>query len=236
MRKNKLYIMSVAFLALALTTSCDDFLDKMPDDRAEVNTEEKVTSILVSAYPTHSSNFILELTSDNVLDNGQEYSTSKTKEEAYRFQDITSEGNDDPKSLWNSYYGAVAAANQALQSIEELGNPASLSGQRAEALLCRAYSMYRLATTFCMAYNPDKADEYMGLPYPLKPETTVKPEYERGTLRQLYENINKDIEEALPNVSEDIYTQPKYHFNKKAAYAFAARFNLYYMNYDKTIE
>lgn len=228
MRKNKLYIMSVAFLALALTTSCDDFLDKMPDDRAEVNTEEKVTSILVSAYPTHSSNFILELTSDNVLDNGQEYSTSKTKEEAYRFQDITSEGNDDPKSLWNSYYGAVAAANQALQSIEELGNPASLSGQRAEALLCRAYSMYRLATTFCMAYNPDKADEYMGLPYPLKPETTVKPEYERGTLRQLYENINKDIEEALPNVSEDIYTQPKYHFNKKAAYAFAARFNLYY--------
>lgn len=236
MRKNKLYIMSVAFLALALTTSCDDFLDKMPDDRAEVNTEEKVTSILVSAYPTHSSNFILELTSDNVLDNGQEYSTSKTKEEAYRFQDITSEGNDDPKSLWNSYYGAVAAANQALQSIEELGNPASLSGQRAEALLCRAYSMYRLATTFCMAYNPDKADEYMGLPYPLKPETTVKPKYERGTLRQLYENINKDIEEALPNVSEDIYTQPKYHFNKKAAYAFAARFNLYYMNYDKTIE
>lgn len=42
---------------------------------------------------------------------------------------------------------------------KELGNPASLSGQRAEALLCRAYSMYRLATTFCMAYNPDKADE-----------------------------------------------------------------------------
>lgn len=37
-------------------------------------------------------------------------------------------------------------------------------------------------------------------------------------------------------MSEDIYTQPKYHFNKKAAYAFAARFSLYYMNYDKTIE
>lgn len=236
MRKNKLYMMSLAFSALALTTSCDDFLDTMPDDRAEVNTEDKVTSLLVSAYPTHSSDFILELTSDNVLDNGSEYSTSKTMEEAYRFQTITSEGNDDPKSLWNSYYSAVAAANQALESIDELGNPTSLSGQRAEALLCRAYSMYRLATTFCMAYNPEKADEYMGLPYPTKPETTVKPNYVRGTLRELYDNINKDIEEALPNVEEDIYTQPKYHFNKKAAYAFAARFNLYYMNYDKTIE
>lgn len=236
MRKNKIYMLSLALSALALTTSCDDFLDTMPDDRAEVNTETKVTSLLVSAYPTHLSNLILEVTSDNVLDNGQEYSTSKTKEEAYRFEPITSEGNDDPKPLWNSYYGAVAAANQALQAIDELGNPASLSGQRAEALLCRAYSMYCLATTFCMAYNPDKADEYMGLPYPTEPETTVNPQYERGTLRQLYENINKDIEEALPNVSDDIYTQPKYHFNQKAAYAFAARFNLYYMNYDKVIQ
>ncbi len=233
---NKLYIMSLVLSALALTTSCDDFLDKMPDDRAEVNTADKVTSLLVSAYPTHSSNFILELTSDNVLDNGQEYTTSKTMEEAYRFQTITSESNDDPKALWNSYYGAVASANQALQSIEELGNPSSLSAQRAEALICRAYSMYRLATTFCMAYNPEKADEYLGLPYPTKPETTVKPNYERGTLRQLYENIYNDIEEALPNIEDDSYTQPKYHFNRKAAYALAARFNLYYMNYDKTIE
>ena len=39
----------------------------------------------------------------------------------------------------------------------------------------------------------------------------------------------------MPDVSDDIYTQPKYHFNQKAAYAFAARFNLYYMNYDKVI-
>lgn len=235
MRKNKIYMLSLALSALALITSCDDYLDKMPDDRAEVNTESKVTSLLVSAYPTNRSNFILELTSDNVLDNGQEYTTNKTKEEAYRFETITSEGNDDPKRLWNSYYGSVAAANQALQAIDELGNPESLSGQRAEALLCRAYSMYCLATTFCMAYNPDKANDYMGLPYPTKPETTVSPKYERGTLAQLYENINKDIEEALPNVSDDIYTQPKYHFNKKAAYAFAARFNLYYMQYDKVI-
>ena len=74
-----------------------------------------------------------------------------------------------------------------------------------------------------------------GLPYPTKPETTVSPDYKRGTLKQLYEQIDADIEAALPDVSDDIYTQPKYHFNQKAAYAFAARFNLYYMNYDKVI-
>ena len=60
--------------------------------------------------------------------------------------------------------------------------------------------------------------------------------YKRGTLRQLYEAINKDIEEALPNIDDEIYgATPKYHFNRQAAFAFAARFNLYYMNYDKVI-
>ena len=65
MKKNKLYIATVLFSALALTTSCDSFLDKLPDDRAEVNTTEKITSLLVSAYPSNSSNFILENSSDN---------------------------------------------------------------------------------------------------------------------------------------------------------------------------
>lgn len=228
--------MSIAFSALALTTSCDSFLDKLPDDRAEVNTSEKVTSLLVSAYPTCSNILLTECSSDNVTDNGQQYSTLKMIEEAYRFQTITAETTDSPKTLWNGYYSAIASANQALASIDEMGNPASLQAQRAEALLCRAYSMFCLANTFCMAYNPEKAEQYMGLPYPTKPETTVRPDYERGTLKQLYENINKDIEEALPNVDDNIYTQPKYHFNQKAAYAFAARFNLYYMNYDKAIQ
>ena len=196
MKKNKLYIASVAFAALSLVTSCDSFLDKLPDDRAEVNTEEKVTSLLVSAYPTASSNLILEWSSDNYADNGKQYSTNQDIEQVYRFQPLTTQTNDSPKSLWNGYYSAIAAANQALASIDEMGNPASLKAQRAEALLCRAYSMYRLATTFCMTYNPDNAEKCMGLPYPTKPETTVSPDYKRGTLKQLYEQIDADIEAA----------------------------------------
>lgn len=51
-------------------------------------------------------------------------------------------------------------------------------------------------------------------------------------MKELYAKINKDIEEALPLVNDGIYKVPKYHFNKKAAYSFAARFNLYYKNLD----
>ena len=37
-------------------------------------------------------------------------------------------------------------------------------------------------------------------------------------------------------INDDIYRVPKYHFNKKAAHAFAARFNLFYHKYDKSVK
>ena len=84
-----------------------------------------------------------------------------------------------------------------------------------------------------MAWNPDKAEEYPGLPYPKQAGVSVD---ERGTLAQLYKNISDDIEQALPLLNDSYLTIPKYHFNAKAAYAFAAMFNLYYLNDDKAIE
>ncbi|WP_288146145.1 RagB/SusD family nutrient uptake outer membrane protein [Xylanibacter caecicola] len=234
MKKIKYIALSVC-AALSLT-SCNDFLDKLPDDRAEIDSNTKITNLLVSAYPAVSNIMLNEMSTDNVSDNGKQYTTNLLKEEIYRFQNITDEGNDSPRHIWNGYYNAIATANQAIQAIEEMGSPASLNAQMAEAKLCRAYSMFQLATTFCMAWNPEKADEYLGLPYPKRPGSGVNDGYVRGTLRELYENINTDIEEALPYVSDDIYSVPKYHFNLKAAYAFAARFNLYYMNYDKCIQ
>ena len=54
-------------------------------------------------------------------------------------------------------------------------------------------------------------------------------------MQELYANINKDIEGALPLINDNLYPVPTYHFNQKAAYAFAARFNLYYTNYKKAI-
>lgn len=215
-------------------SSCDSFLDTLPDDRAEVDNTEKITNLLTSAYPTVSNAVINEVMSDNVTDNGKQYPTNLLKEQVYRFQDITDESNDSPRHIWNRFYEAVATANQAIAAIEEAGSPETLQAQLAEAKLCRAYSMFQLATTFCMAWNPDKADEYLGLPYPTIPGDNAG--NDRGTLRQLYAAIDKDIEEALPYVRDDIYSIPKYHFNLKAAYAFAARFNLYYMNYDKCIQ
>lgn len=218
--------------------SCDGFLDTVPDDRIELDSKDKVTKMLVSAYPTVSTILISELSSDNVTDNGSQYDTyGQVCGDAYQWKDITTDDTDAPKSVWDAHYNAIAAANQALKAIEELGGGADYDAQRGEALICRAFAHFQLANLFCMPYDASTAESTLGIPYTTEPETTVLPDgIERGTLAHTYEMIDRDIEEALPLIDDNIYSVPKYHFNQKAAYAFAARFNLYYHKFDKVIE
>ncbi len=223
---------SIIALSLGLA-SCNDYLDKMPDDRATVDTEEKAAYLLVDAYPQQSVDYMMEQASDNVLDNGAQYYNYPNQDYMYRWQPIITTGNDDPYYVWNTHYSAAAAANQVLASLDELPKNANTDGIRAEALLCRAWAIFRLSNAFCMAYDPTKADQYLGLPYPKAAGVSVD---QRGTLKELYDNINTDIEAALPLLNDNHLKVAKYHFNTKAAYAFAARFNLYYHNYDNAIK
>lgn len=228
MKKYSILLLAAGLLSM---TACDDYLDKLPDDRAELNSLDKAKQFLVSAYPTNSPNFIFEMSGDNVTDNGVLYVAQPNQLQAYNWDLIETEGNDDPKLIWNANYEAAAIANMAMESIS--GTSTEENAVKAEALLCRAYAMFQTANMFCMAWNEEKADEYLGIPYPKVSGVTVN---ERGTLRETYENINADIEEALPMLNDTYLSVAKYHFNAKAAYAFAARFNLFYHNWDKAIE
>ena len=221
-----------------LASSCNDFLDTVPDDRTEIDAPGKVTNILVSAYPSVSPVYLAELSSDNAKDNGALYDVyGQLQQEAYLWKDVTSSDTDDaPYGLWNACYNAIASANQALQAIDELGDPVSLQPQKGEALLCRAFAHFQLATIFCHTYNPANSQAVSGIPYMTKPETTVVTRADRGNLEDTYAAIERDIEAGLPLINDAVYSVPKYHFNKKAACAFAARFYLYYLKYDKVIE
>ncbi len=228
-------ILLFAVIAVLLS-SCNKFLDELPDNRAELISDEKIAQMLVSAYPTELPTQMFEYASDNMRDCGTNFSVAKVDfDQMFRFEDVSAVDWDVPTRVWQVTYRCISSANQALASIEERGNPERLDGVRAEALLCRAYGHFILAKTFCIAYNPVSSDTDMGVPYATAAETTVKPHYDRGTVSELYAKIYADIEEALPHIVDN-YRQPKYHFNRKAAYAFAANFNLFYGKWDKVVD
>ena len=240
MKSIKKYI-GFSALALSLTlVSCQDFLDKNPDSRMELGSPEDCSKLLVTAYPETNANYLLEMYSDNtdcnVKTGWTEY--NKFQGQAYRWEDITETTDyEAPQYLWTTHYAAIATANKVLDYVA--GLPAAeqkkYSAQKGEALLCRAFSMFQLSNVFCMAYDKTTADQYMGLPYPKHVDETIDSKYDRGTLAELYKNIESDLLEAKDLVTND-YTQPKYHFTVNAMNAFMERFYLYYQKYDKAIE
>ena len=245
MKMNKLYIFAATLAAAGLLTSCDDFLDKMPDNRAEIDTQEKIRALLVSAYPNNTYLTFSEYMSDNVDNIGDDNpGTSRFVDQCYAWEDVTEITNDCPKYFWGGSYEAIAHANQALLAVQTLAgceeklNPemvaaAGLGPEMAEALLCRAYNHFMLVNFFCLHYNTETSDKDLGVPYMEGVETELNPQYERGTVKEVYEKIDADLQIALKYVSDSYYKIPKYHFNTGAAYAFAARFYLFYEKWEE---
>lgn len=230
------YLSVIIFLISSLVASCDDYLSEVPDNRTEVTTEQNIKALITSAYPTTSAMYMGEYSSDNVDDYGKSnpYTDLFIEQVAY-WRDVTeSTGQEDPYALWSRSYKSISAANQALEAIEKKGNPTQLQPFKAEALLCRAYAHFILVNVFCQHYTDKYAATDLGIPYVKIPETQLFVEYNRITVDSVYKEINRDIEEALPFI-KDNYNVPKYHFNTKAAYAFATRFNLYRGNWEKAI-
>ncbi len=242
-KMNKSLYMSLCGLSLlcVLCVSCNDFLDALPDDRIEIDKVEKVQALLTSAYPSDTYVRLTELASDNVDDlNGPDNGYyDKFSEQCYRWQEITESDNESATMVWQGHYAAIAAANQALQSIEELGGVGqsdTLRALRGEALLCRAYSHFMLTNLFGMYYSKQHSQSDLGVPYITEPESTLNPHYDRPSVAYDYQMIEKDLLEGISLMSDVIYQNPRYHFNSKAAYTFASRFYLFYQQPEKVIQ
>lgn len=239
MKRRNIFMIGLVGISIGLA-SCDDFLDEMPDSRTEI-TEENANYLLVSAYPLSLPCEIYEMYSDNTDAYPDRYAAmDRLQEDLYKWEDTSQNDTDSPAALWESCYKAIAAANQVLYLIEQTENPSSLDAVKGEALVCRAYNHFLLATTFCKAYTSTASTD-LGIHYMMQLETSVSPSYERETLEETYKHIEADLLKGIPLLDDSKYSIPKYHFTKNAAYAFAVRFYLNYTqadlsNYDKVIE
>ena len=240
MKTNKIYFLIAAALVITGLSSCNKFLDKNPDNRATIDTEEKVVKLVSSAYMTDGYPLIAEFLSDNIdEDTDNNTRTDRFVEQLWNWEDITESNNESPERFWGSAYMAIANANAALKAIEELGGPgvsSTLAQAYGEALVSRAYHHFMLLNLFAKNYNTATSASDLGITYMVESEHTLNPQYERNSVKECYELIEKDLEEGLPYVGDDNLEVPKYHFNRRAAYAFAARFYLFYEKWDKAIE
>ena len=246
--------------------SCSDFLDHTPDERTEIDSEDKVVSLLIASYPGAAPCWLGEISSDNLIDNQTPHLPSSTNDkqilshynyshfsrfdnELYAFEPATTAtygDYDSPGMIWGEYYASTASVNHAVEAIAKMegGNadPAKFSDKLrcawAEAHLLRAYNHFMLVNLFAQPFKDEETSKQdVGVPYVTTVEDVASKDYDRSNVAETYRQLGEDLEEGLKYVSDYNYnTAPKYHFNVNAAHAFAARYYLFARQYEKVIK
>ena len=144
---------------------------------------------------------------------------------------------------WNRYMEDIARANKLICNIDYVDDGSLTSDDRAsykaQAEIFRAMVMFDMVriwgdipviTTVADEITSENIDEVYSQYFP-----------SQNTELEVYRQIEKDLLEGIPLIDDSKYAVPKYRFTKNAAYAFAARFYLNYVqadlsNYDKVIE
>ena len=100
--KRTFRILSVISI-IVVASACDKFLDTMPDNRAEINSQSKIQALLTSAYPSTDYMLLTEFMSDNVDDYGSNNPyTDRFIDQVYAWKDITESDNEDSERLWEN--------------------------------------------------------------------------------------------------------------------------------------
>ena|SRR5690606_34256 len=110
---------------------------------------------------------------------------------------------------WHEGYERIMYANLALD-VEKIDPAASEKEDwnrvRVAARFHRAWNYFQLAQVFCSVYDPSTVAEELGLPLRLDYDISVS--YTRSSLKQVYDQILKDLHEAVSiplTGSESIY-------------------------------
>lgn len=237
----KKFLTYISTLSVLLIFSGCDFLNQYPDSQAntEIDTLDKVAELLTGAYPQMSYFRFLELRTDNVGDKGDDFDASLLNQAMYYWNNYSEEEVDSPKMYWIECYRGIAQANQALQSLAhypDKDNP-RVQALYAEAFLIRAYLHFMVANIWAQTYQgKEQSQSIDGIFYMELPERNAIVNYKLETLEDTYRKIERDLEYGLALVRDEYYDRKIFHFNKKAAYAFAARFYAYTAQWQKVID
>ena len=237
------YLLSFV-IGLSLLFGCDDFLDEKPSK----STSLVITSIdqleyILNSYSTfyQESNRAAIYSSDDYgllpeLYNAKSnsYSLAGVQFATWNIENLPF---DSRENFWQSEYKKIFNANMILSYLPKVsGSDADKELIKNEAHLIRAISMLNLVQTYSLPYTEANAGE-PGIV--LKQSTSFEESYERATLRETYELIESDLNEALKLTNKMEVVNNKFRSwrgSKGAANAYAARYWLIRNNYAKALE
>lgn len=227
----RIYIGSILFCLLAV--SCQKYVDIKKSGSQSFLETAKDCQLLLDNYELFNTNYPLdgEISADDYYLNDQRYASDLILPEDRALHTWQPNAIRASARQWVNNYNKIYHCNLVLEAIAELQGkePAAiLNNLRGMALFLRAYALWPLSQTYMKPFSAS-ADTDPGVPVHLQSDINDVPG--RGTVRQTYDAMLKDLNEAagLLNNTSTIASRP----NKAAAYAMLARVHLAMNDYDR---
>ncbi|MCT4590948.1 MAG: RagB/SusD family nutrient uptake outer membrane protein [Carboxylicivirga sp.] len=225
----KRYIYFFIVSVCVIITSCEENLDTFPTDKASgaelFSDVEKAMSTINGLYRAmymtgwgefwedeqfghvatmHAGSLMGEDMLQNEGGSGWFYYDYQYQVKA----DYTNNGGR-PYSTWNFYYTLITNLNSILASKETLsGSPSEINNLMGQAFALRAFCYFNLARFYQQTYVGNQS--LPGVPIYTKPTTIDTDGKGRGTLTDVYTQINADIDSALIRLHPDVATEKEH--------------------------
>ena len=234
-------IYSILAAVTLLLTSCEDFTDVQPKGKNLLSTTDQLEMLLNYEYKGGETD--MRIVAGDMIYAYSNLATTIDKPQKTRavimwtydeanmdkMAELTSSDDD-----YTYYYGLIGkVANPILSQIDAAsGDDATKKKLKCEALTLRAWSLYMLVNKFAKAYNPSTAEKDPGIII-MTEDKDIQEAQPKSTVQEVYDQILKDINEAinldgLPNTAVN-----KMRISKPAAYAVKALALLSMQNWDE---
>lgn len=221
------YITIILLSLMMLTAaSCEDYTDITPKGALVIETAEQfheMVSLPNRGYPINNFQYLSD-------DQWMREANVIGKTPNIDILNFTFDESVDRISLmktssfYNQAYSYINRWNTIISLVDDSkGDEGTKQLAKAEAKIYRAYDHFLLVNTYAKAYDPQTAANDGGICIMDKFDLEAQPS--KSTVAQVYEFIQKDIEEALPYIQ--VKPLDVYHPSLAFAYAFKAKVHLF---------
>jgi tetratricopeptide (TPR) repeat protein len=225
--------------AIFLLNSCDDYLNIIPKDKFIPTTLEDYENMLNDVECCSYGDYFTDLMTDNVFipeptPSGLWTKQKLSSKKIYIF-DNECYPESDIDQMWSQSYRRMFYYNSVINDVlDAKGDLSRKKNVRAEALLFRAAEHLNLVNLYAKHYNPETAEEDPGVPLVLAADINEK--HRRNTVKEVYDQIIADLNEAIPDLPERSLATTKFRGCKAGGYALLSRAYLFMSQYDKALE
>ncbi|MCX3265022.1 RagB/SusD family nutrient uptake outer membrane protein [Pedobacter agri] len=222
----KKYSYIVTILLAVLVSGCEKYTDVVPTGSIVVETAEdyyKLVSLPNRAYPINNFQYLVDdqwIRESYVI--GQRKSIDIIN---FTFDDSDARTNLlSGSSFYNQTYSYINRWNTVISLVDgSKGEDNIKQLAKAEAKIYRAFDHFMLVNVYAKAYDPATAATDGGICIMDKYDLEAKPI--KSTVAQVYDFIQKDIEDALPYLQK--VTVDPYHPSLAFAYGLKAKIHLF---------